>query len=82
MIGRLHIHGYGVDHPLSPASTLVGIGGKVDLLWPALRNFGVLVHAQVLATLTPHDVLLNRVPVWSTAPVYVGVGVDLAMIFR
>jgi hypothetical protein len=82
MIGRLHIRGYGVDHPLNPASTLMAIGGRLELLLPALRSFGVLVHAQVLGTLTPRDVVLNRVTAWSTAPVYVGAGVDLAMIFR
>jgi hypothetical protein len=82
MVGRLYVRGRGVDHALSPSATLTAIGGKVELLWPPLQNFGVLIHAQALATLAPSDVIINRAKAWATAPVLVAGGVDLAAIFR
>lgn len=82
MVGRLYVRGHGVDRALSPATTLAAAGGKVEVMWPALRNFGVVVHAEVLGTLTPRTVSLNYEAVWSTAPVFVGGGFDLAAIFR
>lgn len=82
MVGRLYVRGRGVDHALSPSATLTAVGGKVELLWPELQNFGVLIHAQVLATLAPSDVIINRAKAWATAPVVVAGGVDLAAIFR
>jgi hypothetical protein len=81
-VGRLAVRGRGVDHPLSPSSTLAAVGGRIELLWPALRSVGVLIHAEVLATLTPRDVVLNQAPAWSTAPVYFCAGIDLAWIFQ
>jgi hypothetical protein len=82
MLGRLHVRGRGVDHAQSPSATLAAVGGKVELFWPALQHFGVLVHAQALATLAPGDVVINRAKAWATAPVVVGGGIDLAAIFR
>ncbi len=82
MVGRLKLHGYGVDRPLNPSSTLAAFGGRIEALWPALGSWGVLVHAQALATLTPYDAVLNGSIAWSTEPVYVAAGVDLAVMFR
>lgn len=82
MVGRLKLHGYGVDRPLRPSSTLAAFGGRVEALWPAFRSWGVLIHAQALATLTPYDAVLNGVTVWTTDPVYVGAGVDFVVTLR
>lgn len=82
MLGRLYVQGHGVDHALSPASTIAAAGGKVEVFWPALRSFGVLFHAELLGSLTSRSVTLNETKVWSTTPIFVGGGIDLVAIFR
>jgi hypothetical protein len=82
MIARVYVRGRGVDEALSSGSMLAATGGKVELLWPALERLGVLLHVEALVTLTPRDVLLNGGSVWSTSPMYLGVGADLATIFK
>jgi hypothetical protein len=61
---------------------MAGVGARVQLAWPALSGFSVLIHGEALALLTPRDVLLNRTVVWSTAPIVLAVGIDLAAVFR
>lgn len=80
--GKLFVEGRGVDHPLRPSTWLLGAGGQVELLWPEGERFGVLLTARVLGTLTPRDVVLNEVAVWSSAPVALGLNVDLIMLFK
>jgi hypothetical protein len=82
MVGQLHVRGEGVDQVRSPSALVAGAGAKLQLLWPALPSFGVLLQAEALALLTPRDVLINREVVWSTAPVLLGASLDLAAIFR
>jgi hypothetical protein len=78
----LHVRGQGVDHIGSPSSTAGGVGGRLQLFWPALERFGIVVQGEALAVLSPRDVLLNRTTVWSTAPVAFTAILDFAAIFR
>lgn len=81
-LSLLHVRGEGVDRIASPASAASGVGGRVQLFWPALERLGVVVQGEALALLSPHDVLLNRTTVWSTAPVAFTAILDFAAIFR
>jgi hypothetical protein len=78
----LHVRGQGVDRIGSPSSTAGGVGGRLQLFWPALERFGIVVQGEALAILSPRDVLLNRTTVWSTAPVAFTAILDFATIFR
>jgi hypothetical protein len=82
MAGQLHVRGDGVDQVRSPSSLVAAAGGKLQLLWPPVPSFGVLLQVEALALLTPRDVLMNQRVVWSTAPVVLGASLDLAAIFR
>jgi hypothetical protein len=82
MAGQLHVRGEGVDQARSPSSLVAAAGAKLQLMWPPVPSFGVLLQAEALALLTPRDVLMNRQVVWSTAPVLLGASLDLAAIFR
>jgi hypothetical protein len=82
MVGQLHVRGSGVDQVRSPSSLVAGAGAKLQLIWPALPSFGVLLQVEALALLTPRDVLVNQQVVWSTAPVLLGASLDLAAIIR
>ena len=82
MAGQLHVRGEGVDQEQSPSSLVAAAGAKLQLIWPPVPSFGVLLQAEALALLTPRDVLMNRQLVWSTAPVLLGASLDLAAIFR
>jgi len=81
-LSLLHVRGQGVDRIGSPSSTTGGIGGRLQLFWPALERLGVVVQGEALAVLSPRDVLLNRATVWSTAPVAFTAILDFAAIFR
>ncbi len=81
MVGKLQVHGQGVDQVRSPSALLAAAGAKLELFWPTFNRVGAIAYAQALATLTPQDIKLNQTEVWSTAPVVFGVGVDLAAIF-
>jgi hypothetical protein len=78
----LHVRGQGVDHIGSPSSTAGGVGGRLQLFWPALERFGIVVQGEALAVLSPRDILLNRTTVWSTAPVAFTAILDFTAIFR
>jgi hypothetical protein len=82
MAGQLHVRGEGVDQVRSPSSLVAASGAKLQLVWPLVPSFGVLLQAEALALLTPRDVLMNQQVVWSTAPVLLGASLDLAAIFR
>jgi hypothetical protein len=81
-LSLLHVRGQGVDRIGSPSSTTGGIGGRLQVFWPALERLGVVVQGEALAVLSPRDVLLNRTTVWSTAPVAFTAILDFAAIFR
>jgi len=78
----LHVRGQGVDRVGSPSSTAGGVGGRLQLIWPALERFGVVVQGEALVLLAPRDVLLNQTTVWSSAPVAFTAILDFAAIFR
>jgi hypothetical protein len=82
MAGQLHVRGKGVDRPRSPSSLVAASGVKLQLVWPPLPSFGVLLQVEALALLTPRDVVMNRQIVWSTSPVLLGASLDLALIFE
>lgn len=78
----LHVRGQGVDQIRSPSSATAGLGGRMQLRWPALERFGIVVQGEALAVLLPREVLLNAQSVWSTAPVAFTAILDFAAIFR
>jgi hypothetical protein len=80
-VGKLQVRGHGVDRALSPSTVFAAAGGQIELFWPALNSLGILLHGELLATLTPRDVMLNHTRVWSTAPLVLGFGLDLPAIF-
>lgn len=82
VLGGLYVRGYGVDRVGSPKALIAGVGGRLQLAWPSFERFGVLINGEVVASLTPRDVLLNRSVVWSSSPTIIGVGIDLAAVFR
>lgn len=78
----IHVRGHGVDRVGSPSSLTGGFGGRLQLGWPALERFGVVVQGEALAVLAPRHVSLNQTTVWSTAPVALTVMLDFVAIFR
>ncbi|MEO6603053.1 MAG: hypothetical protein ABIQ16_24420 [Polyangiaceae bacterium] len=78
----VHVRGHGVDRVGSPSSLTGGVGGRLQLGWPALERFGVVVQGEALAVLAPRHVSLNQMTVWSTAPVAFTVMLDFVAIFR
>lgn len=78
----LHVRGEGVDRIGTPSSVLAAAGGRIQLLWPRLGSLGVLLAGEVVAILTPRDVLLNGSKVWSTAPAAVTLSLNFAGIFE
>lgn len=81
-LGLLAVRGEGVDDVRKPAGPLLGVGLRVQIVWPELDRFATVTHVDLLAILTPQDVLLNGEKMWSTAPIAIGAGLDLAAIFR
>lgn len=81
-VSLLHVRGEGVDQIRSASSATGGIGARLQLRWPALERFGVVVQGEALALLSSREVLLNRESVWSTAPVAFTAILDFAAIFR
>jgi hypothetical protein len=81
-LSLLHVRGQGVDQIRSPSSTTAGLGGRLQLRWPALERFGIVVQGEALAVVLPREVLLNQQSVWSTAPVAFTAILDFAAIFR
>jgi hypothetical protein len=78
----LHVRGQGVERVASPSSTTGGVGARLQLLWPTLERFGVVLQLEALAVLGPRDVLLNQEVAWSTAPMAFTAILDFAAIFR
>jgi hypothetical protein len=78
----LHVHGQGVDRAGSPTSATGGVGGRLQLFWPALERLGVVVQGEALAILASQDVLLNQQTAWSTAPLAFTAILDFAAIFK
>jgi len=76
------VQGKGVDHARTDSTVGFGLGLRIQLAWPWTERLAAVAHVDVLAQLTQRDVLLNYEPVWSTAPVAVAVGLDVAAIFR
>jgi hypothetical protein len=81
-LSLLHVRGHGVDQIRSPSSATTGFGGRVQLRWPALERFGIVVQGEALAVLFPREVLLNQQSVWSTEPLVFTAILDFAAIFR
>lgn len=77
----LRVRGHGVDRVGTPSTVTLGVGARLQLIWPALERFGVILQAEALALPARQDVLLNRTVVWSTAPVVFAAILDFATIF-
>ena len=81
-LSLLHLRGQGVDQIRSPSSATAGLGARLQLRWPTLERFGIVVQGEALAVLTPREVLLNQQTVWSTAPIAFTAILDFAAIFK
>ncbi|MES1187612.1 MAG: hypothetical protein ABUL60_27585 [Myxococcales bacterium] len=77
----LRVRGHGVDRVGAPSAVSIGVGARLQLIWPALERFGVILQGEALAMPARQDVLLNRTVVWSTAPVVFAAILDFATIF-
>jgi hypothetical protein len=78
----LSVRGEGVDQVKHPSAAGVGLGGRLQLVWPWGGRLAAITHVDVLVQLARQDVLVNRERAWSTAPVGVAVGLDVAAIFQ
>lgn len=81
-LSLVSIRGRGVDQARSPSAVDLGVGVRLQVAWPWRARLAAVVHVDVLAHVTRRDVLLNQERVWSTAPLGVAVGLDVAAIFR
>lgn len=81
-VGFVSVKGEGVDDARAPRAPQVALGVRLQLVWPELARLVSLAHLDLLAQLFPRDVLLNRERVWSTAPLAVALGVDVAALFK
>ena len=82
MLGLLAVHGFGVDDPLSPSSSIGRVGVRLAFDQPVPPRWLGTVHVDGLATLTPRTVSLNELPVWTTPTLALIVGIDLAVLLR
>ena len=78
----LSVTGKGVDQVRTPSALMVGVGARLQLVWPEGEHFAALAHLDAQALLTPREVVVNQERVWSTAPIVISFGLDLAAIFR
>lgn len=76
------IRGEGVDQVKRPSAAGLGLGGRLQLVWPWGGKLAAITHVDVLVQLARQDVLVNRERAWTTAPVGVAVGLDVAAIFQ
>lgn len=76
------VRGQGVDHVRHPRSVGLGVGLRLELVQPWRETLAALAHVDVLVQPIRHDVLLNHEIVWSSAPLVIAVGFDVAAIFR
>lgn len=79
-LGRLHVTGFGVDAPRSPAGVLFQVGPRLALGQEWGGWLGAL-RIDALVTLVPWRVTLNRLEVWQTPVLTLGLGLDVAALF-
>jgi hypothetical protein len=82
MLGLLDVRGFGVDDPRSPSSLVARVGLRLAFGEPLSLHWAAGVHVDGLVSLTPRTVSLNELPVWTTPPVALVVGIDLAAHLR
>jgi hypothetical protein len=80
-LSLLRVRGQGVDRVGTPSAVTGGLGARLQLLWPALERFGVLIQGEALAMPAHQDILVNHTTVWSTPPVVFTAILDFAGIF-
>jgi hypothetical protein len=81
-LGLLHVQGFGVDDAHSPSSPAGKAGLRLAFDEPLSQRWTIAGHVDGLATLTPRTVYLNAMPVWTTPPLALIVGLDLAVLVR
>jgi len=82
MLGLLDVRGFGVDDPRSPSSLVARVGLRLAFDEPLSLHWAAGVHVDGLVSLMPRTVSLNELPVWTTPPVALIVGIDLAAHLR
>ena len=80
-LGRLAVHGFGVDVPSSDSGTLAQIGPRLMLNQTIGESWFGALRVEALATLVHWEVRLNQREVWETPLLCLSVGGDLGMIF-
>jgi hypothetical protein len=81
-LGRIWVHGFGVDRPASPSGLVAQLGARLTATQPLGARFSVSLHADGLALLTPWTVDLNQTDAWTMPPFGAAIGFDMAARFR
>ncbi|MBN1611881.1 MAG: hypothetical protein JW940_34940 [Polyangiaceae bacterium] len=81
-LGRIQVHGTGVDRPASPAGFFAQAGPGLAYSLALGDRLGLLGHLDALYLLTPWTVDLNHVAVWTMPRLSAVAGIDLTLRFR
>ncbi len=82
MAGALQVRGFGVDQPRTPSSFIGAVGGRVALFRPLFGWFGGMLHVEALLPFTRQTIAVNEQEAWSSDPLLLAAGLDLAAIFQ
>jgi hypothetical protein len=81
-LGRIQVHGSGVDRPASPAGFFAQVGPRLAYSLGLGDRAGLLGHLGAAYSLTPWTVDLNHVGVWTMPRFSAVAGIDLTVRFR
>jgi hypothetical protein len=81
-LGRVHVRGYGVDRPRDASGLVALSGARLALGHEFSRTWLAALRLEAVAALGSWDVNLSERTVWTTPPVSVFLGIDVAMLFE
>ncbi len=81
-LGRIQVHGIGVDEPTSPAGFVAQVGPRLAYSLELGDHLVLVGHVEGLYLLTPWTVYVNRVPAWTMPRFSAVAGIDLAVNFQ
>ncbi len=80
-LGRMWVHGLGVDEARSRSGVLGQAGVRLVVSQSLGRHMACMLHAEVLGTPTRWTVAVNHVGVWTVPPAAFVGGIDAADVF-
>jgi hypothetical protein len=80
-LGRIQVHGMGVDKPANPAGLVAQVGPRLAYHLGLGDRLGLLGHLDASYLLTPWTVDLNHVAVWTMPRFSAVAGIDLTARF-